>query len=575
MAKVDLPFELMPDHEVNAEHFMHCHLYRLLPRRLQDATRDNLHLMEYIHCIPVEEVGVPEFHQEPSRKLGDLKNPNIIYPVSDDVFTHIYPDTRGERHLYISVEPTMLLNVDALIAHLEEKLIEMSDEFSDVVTEDERKEALLRCMGIVFGSNGESAPSENRWKRILKRPKLAKVKISPRQLQAVRYRLLRDKIGAGILEPMLLDSYIEDISCSGVGTLFIEHKIFKSLKTAVEFADHEELDEFVLRLSERIRQPVTVRSPIVDATLPDGSRINIVYGRDVSKRGSNFSIRKFTETPLSILDLVGFGSINYTMAAYLSLVLEDGLNMFVCGETASGKTTLMNALTVFIPPQSKIVSVEDTPELQVPHKNWLREVVKFSKQDGSAVGMFDLLKAALRQRPDRIIIGEIRGEEGLIAFQAMQTGHGVMSTFHAASVEKLIQRLVGSPILVPRTYIDNLNVCVIQNSVKLPNGKNGRRATNVSELIGYDSASDSFTFVEAFHWNPATDVFEFSGDQNSYLLEHTVAVKRGYPPEKKRQIYDLLNRRAKVLQKLHKEKGITDFYELLEVLSKAQREGIF
>ena len=375
---------------------------------------------------------------------------------------------------------------------------------------------------------------------------------------------------------MIRDTNIEDISCSGLGALFIEHKVFDSLRTSYEFATHEELDEYVLRLSERIKKPVTFRNPIVDATLPDGSRINIVYGGDVSKRGSNFTIRKFSETPMSILELRAFGTLDYLMAAYLSIVISEGMNLFVSGETASGKTTLLNAITVFIDPNAKIVSIEDTPELQVPHPNWIREVTRVAKpgEEGSGIDMFDLLKAALRQRPNEIIIGEIRGEEGLIAFQAMQTGHSCMATFHAASVEKLIQRLTGSPISVPKTYIDNLNVVVIQSAVKLPNGKLGRRAVSISEIIGYDSVDGTFSFAEIFRWDPMNDTFEFVGDMNSYLLEQKIAPKRGIPPSKKREIYAVLRRRARVLEKLN-DSGVTNYHEFYKVIAKAQRDGVF
>jgi flagellar protein FlaI len=320
-----------------------------------------------------------------------------------------------------------------------------------------------------------------------------------------------------------------------------------------------------------------LRNPIVDATLPDGSRINIVFGREVSRRGSNFSIRKFTETPLSILELVEFGSISYEMAAYLSVVIEDGMNLFVVGETASGKTTLLNAITTFIPQSHKIVSIEDTPELQVPHANWIREVSRAPGQGdkGASVSMFDLLKAALRQRPNVIIVGEIRGEEGNVAFGAMQTGHEVMSTFHASNVEKLIQRLTGNPINVPKTYMDNLNVVICQNAVKLPNGKMGRRATSISEIVGYDPVANIFSYVEVFRWDPVADTFEFVGRRNSYLLEDKIAIRRGIPPDRKWQIYSVVERRAKILEKLHKEKGVHDFYELLKVLARAQQEKLF
>jgi flagellar protein FlaI len=326
-----------------------------------------------------------------------------------------------------------------------------------------------------------------------------------------------------------------------------------------------------------VKKPVNYKRPIADATLPDGSRINIVYGRDVSKRGSNFSIRKFNDVPLSIFELADFGTLNYQILAYLSLTIGNGMNAFVSGETASGKTTLLNALTTFIPPLAKVLTLEDTPELQVPHKNWIREVVQTTRTDDTsgAIGMFDLLKAALRQRPNEIMVGEIRGSEGNIAFQAMQTGHSVMATFHAASVEKLIQRLTGDPILVPKNHVDNLNLVILTSQVKLPSGKTGRRITGIAEIVGYDSSLDAFSFVESFKWNQEKDFFEFTGYMTSYLLEYKIAPRLGFAGHKKQQIYAELERRAVILEKLHKERGISGFYEVLQVLSKAQRDGLF
>ena len=238
---------------------------------------------------------------------------------------------------------------------------------------------------------------------------------------------------------------------------------------------------------------------------------------------------------------------------------------------------MLNAITTFVPPSAKVVSIEDTPEIQVPHPNWIREVAKAPKKDdkGAVITMMDLLKAALRQRPNLIIIGEIRGEEGAVAFQAMQTGHAVMATFHASSIEKLIQRLTGNPINIPKNYIDNLNVVVIQSSVKLKNGKMGRRAMSISEIVGYDPPSETFSFVEVFRWDPATDTFEFVGDKSSYLLEEKIAPKRGILPNKKWEIYALLEKRARVLERLHHDKGVTDYYELLKIIARAQQEGIF
>jgi flagellar protein FlaI len=185
-----------------------------------------------------------------------------------------------------------------------------------------------------------------------------------------------------------------------------------------------------------------------------------------------------------------------------------------------------------------------------------------------------LLRAALRHRPNEIIIGEIRGEEGAIAFQAMQTGHTCMSTFHASSIEKLIQRLTGSPINIPKTYIDNLQLAIIISSVRLADGSTARRVVSINEILGYNSEVDSFEFVEVFRWSPSTDRFEFPARSNSRLLEEVVAVRRGLSGQDARRIYDEIDDRATIFKRLH-ERGVTNFYELFKILSQAHREGLF
>jgi flagellar protein FlaI len=227
-------------------------------------------------------------------------------------------------------------------------------------------------------------------------------------------------------------------------------------------------------------------------------------------------------------------------------------------------------------PNAKIVTIEDTPELQVPHANWVREVVRNSGKESknSSVDMFDLLKAALRQRPDRILIGEIRGVEGNIAFQAMQTGHGVMATFHASSVQKVIQRLTGDPINVPKVNIDNLDLVVIQSAVRGKDGSTVRRVVSVNEIVDYDSASNTFSFITAFRWKAEDDTFEFPGDMNSYVLEQKVAEKRGIPESQRRSIYSELRKRAGILEKIHKKGGVKSFEKLFEVISEANKQGL-
>ena len=536
-------------------------LFKLLPEELQEESTAHLHLGEYLYGLPVEEIGIPAYYAAPTKDLRMLEYRNLIYPVGEGIYIHLYPDMRDSRDYYLPIEPSMSTSVADLMEEVDRRLINYVDELKQSDEEENRSDILLRCLDricVLEGTKGRRGA----------------IRVTPNQLRGLQYLMVRDKEGLGVIEPLIQDDLIEDVSCSGAGPIFVEHKIFGSLKAGISFDTVEDVDRFVIKLSEKIGRPVTVRSPIVDAVLPDGSRVNIVFGSDVSKKGSNFTIRKFSAIPFSILDLIEAGTLSYEMAGYLSLMIGTGMNTFIAGETASGKTTLLNATTTLIPPNHKIVSIEDTAELQVPHPNWTREVVRGSADGGSSVTMFDLLKAAMRQRPNEIIIGEIRGEEGAIAFQAMQTGHACMATFHASSVEKLIQRLTGSPINVPKTYVDNLNLVIIMSAVRLNDGSTARRVLSINEIISYDSEANSFNFIEVFRWNSATDKFEFPGYMNSTLLEHVVAVRRGLSPKESRKIYDEIEARATILRKLH-ERGITNFYELHNVLSQAYRQGYF
>lgn len=588
MPSVELPFEhnkLKVDEDPH--NLTQCGLYQLLSAEGKKHVEESKHVLQYLHMLPIDTIGTPKFYPKLTRKMAAIKRPNLIYPVNQDIAVHICPDKEDARDYYIPIEPVVFTNIDELLEEVEKRIAVMVDKYEEPENEEQRSVILENCIDEVCeiktehnGGNSKGTEKTNVQKYISKfwgGGGGEKISVTPFELKAIKYLMIRDKVGLGVLEPFMNDPNIEDISCSGLGYIFIEHKIFESLKSPVKFESMEDLDAFVIKLSEKIGKPISYFNPIMDAVLPDGSRINIILGEDISKKGSNFTIRKFAETPISVLELIEFGTIDYIMAAYFWLALREGLNCFIAGETASGKTTTMNAITTFIPPRAKIVSIEETPELQVPHHNWIREVTRpvqgKGEGEGSRVEMFDLLKAALRQRPNEIIVGEIRGAEGLIVFQGMQTGHPAMSTFHAANVEKLIQRITGSPINVPKTYLDNLNFVIMQNAVRGPEGRMMRRVTSVSELLGYDSYTESFSTIEVFRWNPVNDTFEFTGNLNSYLLERVIAVKKGIPANKVRKIYKELEKRARILKKIH-DSGVTGFYELFAVISKMEGEGV-
>ena len=579
MAEIILPFTRENKVDDHGKGFHNCEFFQALSPPLQQVAEEYPHLFEYLHWLPIKEVGIPRYYPRLTKKMEDIKEPNIIYPLSDGIFAHVMTDDKDTRNHYIIVEPTLTMDLGNIMSQVESRCIQFGDQLPDFDAEGDKKQQLTNYVEQMTAlSSQPEEPSTGGRKGLLRKgeTKLTKVRLTERELEGIKYLFIRDKLGLGDIEPLVSDSYIEDIGCSGVGHLFIEHKIFKGCKSPISFSSLDALDVFVLRLAEQIGKPVTYKTPIADATLPVGARINIVYGRDVSKRGSNFSIRKFSAVPISIFDLVDFGTLNYQMLAYLSLVIPNGMNLFIAGESASGKTSMLNALTTFIPPKAKIVTIEDTPELQVPHENWIREVIQSDKLEDSsgAVTTFDLLKAALRQRPNEIIVGEIRGPEGNVAFQAMQTGHAVMSTFHASTMEKLIQRMTAAPILVPKTYMDNLNVAILMRSIKLPNGGTVRRVTEIDEIVGFDPPTQSFNIVEAFKLDETTDTFEFTGYMNSHVMEHKIATMLGIPSRAKRRIYAEIDKRARIFAKLHKERGITGFYEVLRVLSQAQQDGL-
>ena len=294
-----LPFEVKGGHSHQGG-VTSCPVFKLLPAPLQGASKENGFLLDYVHLLPVEEVGIPEYHSTLDRSLGDKKNPNLIYPIENGLFVHIYPDPNDSRDFYIAIEPGMLNDDSGLVDELEDRLV-------DYVEELEGSDDAQRNRGRVLHNILNKAVVVVKPKELKKERKNSskkpgkKMLVSRVQFESLRYLLVRDKEGMGVLEPLISDPYLEDISCSGVGSLFLEHKIFKGLKTNITFDSMDELDTFVIQISEKIGKPVTYRNPIVDATLPDGSRINIVLGGDVSKRGSNFTIRKFAADPLSLI----------------------------------------------------------------------------------------------------------------------------------------------------------------------------------------------------------------------------------------------------------------------------------
>jgi flagellar protein FlaI len=327
-----------------------------------------------------------------------------------------------------------------------------------------------------------------------------------RSFDKICYYIVRDALYLGKIEPLLHDHMIEEISCDGPNIpVYVWHRIYESLPTNIYF-NAVELDNFVLRLASLSGKHISLSLPILDASLPDGSRINITYGTEITKKGSTFTIRRFRSDPITIVDLIKFGTITSELAAYLWYCIEKGVTMLIAGGTASGKTTLLNAIVSLIPPNNKVVSIEDTAELNLLHENWIQSVSRqtFIGNTTNEITLFDLLRAALRQRPDIIIVGETRGREAYTLFQAMSTGHGGLSTIHADSIEGVINRLVSPPCDVPIQLIaSSLDMIILQLRLRNKDGKSIRRVIQVSELEGLEN--NVIKYHNSFMYDPIID----------------------------------------------------------------------
>jgi len=365
--------------------------------------------------------------------------------------------------------------------------------------------------------------------------------IADERLEILSYFLRRDLSGFGPLEPLMQDPALEDISCNG-GDLpvFVFHRIYGSLPTSIRFCD-DELNQVVLRLAQKANKQISLTNPMVDATLPGGSRVQVTYSNVVSLRGSSFTIRKFRAEPMTPLDLIRLGTYSAEILAFLWLVIEHRRSMIIAGGTASGKTTTMNAISLFIPLNAKIVSLEDTHEIQLPHSNWLATQTRELTTAGTAgdIDLFSLLKSSMRQRPEYIIVGEVRGHEAQTLFQAMNTGHATLSTIHAGSVQEAINRLTHEPISVPPVMFTALDL-VVNQSLSLYAGQRIRRCLAINEI----SVDSTGTIVpkKLFEWDIRTDTFRRIPGPSRVLNE--IAAIRGWTPE---QVEEDLKKREEFL----------------------------
>lgn len=369
----------------------------------------------------------------------------------------------------------------------------------------------------------------------------------------VFYYIFQEFFGYSKIDILMNDVGIEDISCDGIDVpIFIFHKDYESIRSNIIYTDADELSSFVVKLSQLCGKQISVYSPIVDGKLEDGSRLQTTLGNTIT-RYSTFTIRRFREDPLTPIDLIENNTMSIDMAAYFWMVIEKGTSILFCGGTASGKTTALNALSLFLPSTFKIVSIEDTREINLPHENWIAGTTRtgFAATEdfktGKDIDMFDLIRVALRQRPKVIIVGEVRGKEAYTLFQAMTTGHLSYSTIHAGDMHTLIQRLENKPIDLPRALLTSLDLIVFLNSVTVA-GAPVRRITSVTEVIKLDPATNRLVTLIPFSWiSEAKDEFENAG--GSRIIDK-IKLQNGWSASRVKQE---LENRKKILQWMMKK----------------------
>jgi len=480
----------------------------------------------------------------PLKKIKDKTKIDVRYAViSPFTFVHIHWDPKEYEVIYEIEEPILtekeksyrdqilpamrdLINFDVIVEKSQEKLLEYIDK-------------RFRIIAFELGLN-----------------------LSYDSFKKLYYYLVRDFVGFNEIEPLLRDYFVEDIECNGVdGPVYVIHRVFRNLKTNLIFHDMDKLESFVEKLAQRSGKYISYASPILDATLPDGSRVNATYTKDITSRGPTFTIRKFTKTPWTPPQLLTFRTLSPEMLAYLWILVQYKMNILITGGTSSGKTTLLNAVAFFIPPEARVVSIEDTRELNLPRENWLPSVVRSATGAGNVgeIDLFTLLKSSFRQNPDYVIVGEVRGKEAYVLFQGMASGHSSISTMHADSVDTVIKRLETPPIELSPTLLNVLDcVCIMTHAIVKK--QETRKLKEIVEIINVTPEGIALTNTP-FIWNPSDDNFYFK--KNSKIFDK-ISKRFGITLE---ELDEEFRKRVKLIYNLYQNK-IFDYQQFQDIITQ-------
>jgi archaeal flagellar protein FlaI len=499
-------------------------------------------------------------NQEPEKIGIETKKGEVNYQVVDHYFINepystinIYKSTElGEGLFYYSIEDPLTSEETQTY----EKLMKILSKELEPPTDDELSPSqyvLDQAKNLVKKyERSLGAYDETTWNKIY-------------------YYVVRDLAGYGPLEAIMHDPEIEDISCNGVDSpLYVWHRKWESIPTNLMFTDAQTLNDFIVKLAHKSTKHISSAQPLLDGMLPEKHRLAATFMKEVSTKGSTFTIRKFREVPLSVIDLIKIGTLNERIAAYFWMILEYKMSFMIVGGTGSGKTTLLNAILSLMSGNDKIVTIEEVPELRPPVPNWTQLNTRQSFQVGNEasknITLFDLIKVSLRYRPDYLVVGEVRGEESYTLFQALATGHGGLCTMHADSLDSAVKRLTSPPMNVAEVYIPLMNSAVHVQRVKLPNDEGGirfgRRLRTIWEI------EDFGKYKEIIKWDPSTDSFN-TKLENSTLLKK-IAQTSGMPLEAIIQELEIRELYIKYMcdNDLHEQREVTE-----KILNYHSEEG--
>ncbi len=534
----------------------------ILKGPIQIAGEVSIKKPEEIKEYLLEGIDIPEFSYKVS-SFGieeDDEKLNLTYPLIPEkpqknepvlAYAKIFWNNSKGIYEYHVVEPQITEDLKEIFMRLKELVEErLNIDFTKLKT-NEAKEYIKNQLDDLI--------------------KIFNIKITEQEKSILEYYIDRDFLGLGKIEPLMHDPNIEDISCDGVNIpIFVFHKNPKigSVMTNIVFTDSNELDETLIRFAQLCGHSISILNPLLDGALPDGSRIQGTLSTDIAKRGSNFTIRKFSKTPYTPTHILASETVDIKTLAFLWTVVDYGCSILLSGGTATGKTTFLNILSLFIRPEMKIVSIEDTSEIVLPHPHWISQVARVpiaSEKDKNKgeVDLFDLLRESLRQRPDYIIVGEVRGKEAYVLFQQMATGHYSLATIHAESMEKLIDRLITPPIQLPPSLIESLDIVIFVTATRYK-GKFVRKVKSINEIVGFNYSENKPIFKEIIKWNSDTNTFQVVN--KSSILER---IRKRYGFSQK-QIVDEIKRRMLILNWMM-EKNINDYKDVAKIIEAYYR----